>query len=80
MFLLYAATAAIVTLIPTLLRPQTALRHAAPVARELAFRAKAEVSSPTFSLGNKEIGSFFAEESALRVLMSQADSSERLDV
>ena len=54
-------------------------RHAAPLARELAFVASAEVSSPPFALGSKGVDAFFAEESALRVLMSQADSSERLD-
>lgn len=60
-------------------RPLAFRRHEPPVARELAFVAKAEVSSPPFSPGSKPIGDFLAKDSSLRILMSQADSSERLD-
>lgn len=54
-------------------------RHAQPLSAEITFKARSEVASPPFSLGSKPVGDFFAEEDALRVLMSQADSSQRLD-
>ena len=47
--------------------------------RELLFAAQAEVLSPPFAVGTRPVGQWFEQEGALRVLMSQAESSVRLD-
>ena len=63
---------------PTLRAPPRVVRHPHPVARQLAFVAKAEVASPPFA-ESSDVAAWFAEESAIQVLMSQADAAERLD-
>jgi len=54
-------------------------RHATPVARELAFVANYEAVTEPFPVGAKPIGEWFAEDQAIRILMSQAESSRRVD-
>ena len=64
---------------PTLRAPPSRVaRHPHPVARQLAFVAKAEKASPPFAESH-DVAAWFAEESAIQVLMSQADGAERLD-
>ena len=54
-------------------------RHAPVVARDLAFVADLEVATEPFSIGSKPVGEWFGQEEALKILMSQAESSKRLD-
>ena len=58
---------------------QPAHRARGIVARELAFVADLEVQTEPFAEGSKPIGSWFAQEEALTILMSQAESSKRID-
>mmetsp|Transcript_45008 Transcript_45008/g.105150 ORF Transcript_45008/g.105150 Transcript_45008/m.105150 type:complete len:236 (-) Transcript_45008:78-785(-) len=60
-------------------RAATAARHCTPYARDLAFVAGLVVATEPFAVGEKPIGSWFAEEQALSILMSQAESARRLD-
>ena len=57
------------------------MRHRAGgiVARELAFVADLEVETEPFAIGSKPLGDWFAREEALTILMSQAESSKRID-
>ena len=54
-------------------------RHGAVVARDLSFVADLTVRTEPFAIGTKPLGEFFKEEEALKILMSQAESSKRLD-
>ena len=76
--MLVASLAAAAFVVPSLRAPPRVARHPHPVARQLAFVAKAEHGSPPFAEG-RDVAAWFAEESALQVLMSQADACERLD-
>ena len=74
------AAAAFVAPPPHRLRTGSAARHAPVVARELAFVADLEVKTEPFALvESKPIGKYFGREDALKILMSQAESSKRLD-
>ena len=54
-------------------------RHSRVVAREVTFTADLDVTSEPFTVGSKTVGDFFAQPEGLQVLMSQAESSRRLD-
>ena len=54
-------------------------RSSAIVARELSFVADLEVKTEPFAQGAKPVGEWLATEEALKTLMSQAESSIRLD-
>jgi hypothetical protein len=56
-----------------------ASRHLAVVLRDVTFSADLTVETEPFKPGTKPIGDFFTEPEALRILMSQAESSRRLD-
>ena len=53
-------------------------RHAPLVARELNFVAALEVKTSPFAATSPLIGQWFASEAAIKILMSQAESSRRL--
>ena len=78
MFLLqpFPITASLVTAPHQSLHPA---RHGCVVARELSFVANLEVVTEPFEVGTKPVGEWFAQEEALKILMSQAESSRRLD-
>ena len=79
--MMFIALASASFIVPTPRAPSrrpAEMRHQPPVARVLAFVGKAEVCSPPFAESG-DVSAWFAEESAMKVLMSQADSSERLD-
>lgn len=59
--------------------PPLLLRHASPLAREVTFVGSLEVFSEPFAVGPRPVGDWFAQEEALRILMSQAEASTRLD-
>ena len=77
--LIASATAFVAS--PPLARPDTtyADRHGAVVARQLAFVADLTVETEPFKVGAKSVGEWLAQEDALKILMSQAESSRRLD-
>ena len=67
----------------TAFRPPTDVRcrrHAEVIARELTFAADLTVTTDPFTVSSsKGLGEFFSQPEALQILMSQAESSKRLD-
>ena len=83
-FLLHSSTAFTLARAPVLnghpLAPATRARHHAVVAREIAFVAQSEARCEPFAATRaRPLGDWFAQEDALRILMSQAESCRRLD-
>ncbi|EOD20376.1 hypothetical protein EMIHUDRAFT_117574 [Emiliania huxleyi CCMP1516] len=83
-WLLHSSTAFTLARAPVLnghpLAPATRARHHAVVAREIAFVAQSEARCEPFAATRaRPLGDWFAQEDALRILMSQAESCRRLD-
>lgn len=58
--------------------PASTARHGEVVARDLAFVASLDVATEPFA-ESKPLGEWFAEQKSLEILMSQAESTRRLD-
>jgi hypothetical protein len=72
------AAAASFTQVPAPAR-HSCSRHRPVVARDITFAAELQVGSEPFTLGSKPLTKWFAQPEALSILMSQAESSRRLD-
>ena len=63
---------------PVLRPTESPTRHAAVIARDLAFVASLEVATEPFAV-SRPLGEWFQQEEALQILMSQAEATRRLD-
>jgi len=79
MYLLLGITVPALVTPPLLSRFPSTRARSAVVARDLAFVAQLEVATDPFEAGAKPVGGWFEQAEALQILMSQAESSRRLD-